>query len=130
MRKHLSQAEKFHKKALAELLQAKRNGMEETDLAQAAEKGWLAAHRATNALLERFGKKATAGTQRKVEELIDLEKRIPLIRQSGIVEKFGMFHALLHVSAGYMDLVSAKIIERNLRGVGEYIEAIRRLTAR
>ncbi|MBI2889864.1 MAG: hypothetical protein HYY13_03660 [Nitrospirae bacterium] len=130
MSKYLLQAEKFHKKALAEFLKAKRNGLEETDIIQAAEKGWLAAHRATNALLERHGKKITAGTQRKQQDLIDLERVFPEIKRSAITDKFNSFHSNLHVAAGCMDFVSAKLIERHIRAVGEYIQTIRRLTAR
>lgn len=128
--KFLTQAEKFHKKAVAEFLAAKRNGMEATDLVQAAEKGWLAAHRATNALLDRFGKKVTAGTYRKVEDLTALERRVRDIKTENMVERFEAFHGTLHVAASYMEVVPAKIIERNLRAVGEYIEAVRRIISR
>lgn len=130
MSRYLAQAEKFHRKALAEFLKAKRNGMEETDLIQAAEKGWLAAHRATNALLERFGKKVTSGTLRKEEAMVDLEKRYGAVREARILSEFRSFHSRLHVAAGYMDTVSAKLLERDLRAVGEYIQTIRRLTTR
>jgi hypothetical protein len=130
VRRFLTQAEKFHKKALAEFLAAKRNGMEETDIAQAAGKGWLAAHRATNALLAHYGKKITAGTHRKEEDLADLEKREPTIKSAKILDQFSTFHSRLHIGAGYMDFVSAKIIERNIRAVGEYIETVRRLISR
>lgn len=130
MSKYLSQAEKFHKKAMAEFLAAKRNGMEETDLVQAAEKGWLAVHRATNALLTHHARKITAGTHRKQEDLAVLERKFPEIKETAVLDKFNSFHAQLHVDAGYMDIISAKLIERHIRAVGAYIETIRRLTSR
>ncbi|MBI2060129.1 MAG: hypothetical protein HYT87_10190 [Nitrospirae bacterium] len=79
---------------------------------------------------DRFHKKITAGTHRKEEDLIDLEKRVPEIRKEDIKGKFANFHSRLHVAAGYMEVISAKIIERDLRAAGEYIETIRRLTSR
>lgn len=127
MDKFLLRAEKLHKKASEEFNAARRNGMEETDLIQAAEKGWLAAHRATNALLAHLGKKVTAGTRRKEEDLAALEKQYPEIKKADILEKFARFHSRLHVQAGYMDYISAKLIERDLRAVGDYIDTVRHL---
>ncbi|MBI2890724.1 MAG: hypothetical protein HYY13_08060 [Nitrospirae bacterium] len=127
MNKLLLLADRLHKKASQEFNAARRNGMEETDLIQAAEKGWLAAHRATNALLAHLGKKVTAGTRRKEEDLAELEKRFPEIKKAEILAQFARFHSRLHVQAGYMDYISAKLIERDLRAVGDYINTVRRL---
>ncbi|MBI2061227.1 MAG: hypothetical protein HYT87_15925 [Nitrospirae bacterium] len=129
MNKLLLLAERLQKKASEEFNAARRNGMEEADLIQAAEKGWLAAHRATNALLAHRGKKITSGTRRKEEELAGLEKKYPEIKKADILEKFARFHSRLHVQAGYMDYISAKLIERDLRAVGDYIHTVRRLVS-
>ncbi len=123
MSRYLLAAKKFHQDALAEFISAGANG-EDTKIRQAAEKGWGAVVQATNHLLEKRKIKVPRATRRRLELLLELEDRDPRIRQAGIGDKYRAFLHSLHVECFYDGTYSVKIVQRDLRRLGDFIRAV------
>lgn len=126
MTKYLLQARKFYSASLEEFLQGRKKE-DEIQIRQAAEKGWGAAVQATNALLVRRGIKVPRGTAKREELLFDVEEKDKKIKELRLGERFSHFLRSLHSECFYDGDVSVKRVDRDLRKVGEYIEAVAKL---
>jgi hypothetical protein len=120
---YLVKAKNLHQKAREEFLKAREDGDEER-LRQVAEKAWLSAVEATNALILRYELKVPRGNKKRGELLFDIQAKDKNIARLNLGEKYSHFLFSLHIDAFYDGDVSIKRIERDLRKVEEYIKEI------
>lgn len=124
--KYLQQARKFYEAAKDEFLVSRKNG-DELKIRQAAEKGWGAVVQATNALLVKKGMKVPKGTRRREDLLFEIQDKDKKIKNLNLGEKYGYLLRSLHSDCFYDGDISIKRIERDLRKVEEYINAVSKL---
>lgn len=121
--KYLQMAKKFHEAAKREFT-AGKSAQDEIMIRQAAEKGWGAAVQATNALLAKKHIKVPHGTGRREELLFSVQEKDKKIQNLSLGEKYSHFLRTLHSECFYDGDVSIKRVDRDLRKVGEYIQAV------
>ena len=124
MSRYLLAARKFHQQALAEFASA---NSDDTKMRQAAEKGWGVVVQATNHLLEKRKIKVPRGTQKRLERLIELEDRDSRVRKSAVADRYRVFLHTLHSECFYDGVYSVKIVQRELRRLGEFIRQVESL---
>lgn len=124
MSRYLLAAKKFHQQALAEFESA---DSDDTRIRQAAEKGWGAVVQATNHLLEKRKIKVPRGTQRRLERLADLEDKDSRVRKAAVTDRYRAFLQTLHSECFYDGVYSVKLVQRELRRLGEFIRQVESL---
>jgi hypothetical protein len=120
---YLIRAKDLYKKAEEEFIKVREDG-DEYKLRQVAEKAWLSAVEATNALILNRKLRVPRGSRRREDILFDLQTKDKNIARLNLGEKYGYFMRSLHIDAFYDGDVSIKRIERDLRKVEEYTKEI------
>lgn len=115
--------------SLEEFASSRGNG-DDKAVRQAAEKGWLAAVLATNALLAKKGRTIPKGTRAKQELLSRMQDRDPHLQSLYLVQQLVYLLHNLHVDCFYDGDYSIKRVERDLNKVRDYLETVRRLVER
>jgi hypothetical protein len=121
MSRYLLAAKKFHQQALAEFESA---DSDDTRIRQAAEKGWGAVVQAANHLLEKRKVKVPRGTQKRLERLVELEDRDSRLRKAAVADRYRAFLHTLHSECFYDGTYSVKLVQRELRRLGDFIRQV------
>jgi len=122
----LREAKEILARAFQELAEGARNG-DQLKVRDACEKGWLAAVKAVDALLVRYGYGEAATHADRRRKLRDLASKLAAVSKLGIYDRVEARRSVLHSDGFYGGVLAPEEAEEELKKVEKLIEDIESL---